>query len=93
VTANIAPKLSADLHNACEAGDYEKALSIQDILTPLYWAMFLETNPTPVKFAASILGICESDVRLPMVSPGKEIRALIASTIGDVGLEVPNFGD
>ncbi|MDX1730519.1 MAG: 4-hydroxy-tetrahydrodipicolinate synthase, partial [Aurantimonas coralicida] len=56
VTANVAPKLGAEFQSACLAGDYAKALEIQDKLMPLHKALFIEPNPTGVKYALSKLG-------------------------------------
>ena len=66
VTSNIAPRLCADFQNACLAGDWKKALALQDRLMPLHDSMFCETNPAPVKYAASRLGLCAADCRLPI---------------------------
>ena len=57
VTSNIAPKMISDLQNATAKGDYKLALEIQDKLTDLHMAMFCQTNPIPVKYAISLLGI------------------------------------
>ncbi|MBY0432453.1 MAG: 4-hydroxy-tetrahydrodipicolinate synthase, partial [Rhodospirillales bacterium] len=54
VTANIAPKLCADLHNAWNAGDLATCFALRDKLLPLHEAMFVETSPGPVKYAASL---------------------------------------
>ena len=67
VTANIAPRLCADFQNACLAGDFAKALEIQDRLMPVHDALFVESNPGPVKYAASCLGLCSADTRSPLV--------------------------
>jgi 4-hydroxy-tetrahydrodipicolinate synthase len=66
VTANIAPHLCAQLQDSWHLGNYEDAFRVRDILSPLHDSMFVETNPAPVKFAASLLGKCEPDVRLPL---------------------------
>lgn len=66
VTSNIAPKLCSDLQKATLKGDYKTAVEIQDKLTPLHAAMFCETNPIPVKYAASLLGFCSEEIRLPL---------------------------
>jgi 4-hydroxy-tetrahydrodipicolinate synthase len=67
VTSNVAPKLCAEFQNACLAGDFRRALEIQDILMPLHDALFVETNPAPVKYAAWRLGVIETpDCRLPL---------------------------
>jgi len=70
VTANVAPRLCAEFQNATLAGDYNRAMQLQDRLMPLHMALFIETSPSPVKYAASLLGLCRPDVRLPLVEPG-----------------------
>ena len=66
VTANIAAKLSSEFQKAC-AENINKAAEINKILQPLHTAMFLESNPSPVKYAASLLKMCSPTVRLPLV--------------------------
>lgn len=66
VTANVAPKLCAEFHEVCLKGDYKRALEIQDILMPLHEALFVESNPGPVKYAAERLGLCSRETRLPL---------------------------
>ena len=66
VTANIAAKLSSDFQKAC-VKDKNKAIELNKILQPLHEAMFIESNPSPVKYAASLLNMCNAKVRLPLV--------------------------
>ena len=66
VTANIAAKLSSEFQKAC-LEDINKAEELNKILQPLHEAMFIESNPSPVKYAASLLNMCQSNVRLPLV--------------------------
>jgi 4-hydroxy-tetrahydrodipicolinate synthase len=66
VTANIAAKLSSEFQKACVT-DKNKAFELNKILQPLHTAMFIESNPSPVKYAASLLNMCEATVRLPLV--------------------------
>jgi len=66
VTANIAAGLSSEFQNAC-VDNMDKATELNKILQPLHAAMFIESNPSPVKFAASLLKMCQADVRLPLV--------------------------
>jgi 4-hydroxy-tetrahydrodipicolinate synthase len=66
VTANVAPALCAEFQNACLEGDYARALRIHDRLMVLHDALFVESNPVPVKYAAERLGLCRSEVRLPL---------------------------
>ncbi|MAC46370.1 MAG: 4-hydroxy-tetrahydrodipicolinate synthase [Oceanospirillum sp.] len=75
VTANVAPALCAQLHEACDRGDFASALEIQDRLAPLHNALFSEPSPAGVKYAASLLGLCGEEARLPIVEmseTGKE---------------------
>jgi 4-hydroxy-tetrahydrodipicolinate synthase len=66
VTANIAAKLSSEFQKAC-VDDMNKAVELNKILQPLHTAMFIESNPSPVKYAASLLNMCKANVRLPLV--------------------------
>ena len=67
VTANIAPKLCAQFQTACLNGDYRQALTLHEQLVPLHQALFREPNPSGPKYAASLLGLCSEEVRLPLV--------------------------
>ncbi|MBX3454334.1 4-hydroxy-tetrahydrodipicolinate synthase [Ferrovibrio sp.] len=86
VTANIAPKEVAQLQEASLAGDHAKALAIQEKLLPLHQSLFVEPNPAPVKFAASLLGICGPDVRLPLVTTTKETQARVRAALKAAGI-------
>ena len=81
VTANIAPKMCSDLHNAWQKGNFKKVQFLNSFLFPLHNALFLETSPGPVKYAASLLRICSSELRLPLVhvasSTKKEIKSVL----------------
>jgi len=87
VTANVAPKLCAEFQDACLAGDYKQALTIQDKLLPLHRAMFMEPSPAPAKYAASLLGLSGDSVRLPLLAATEGARSTIAAVIHDLGLE------
>jgi 4-hydroxy-tetrahydrodipicolinate synthase len=82
VTSNVAPRSSAEFQDACLAGNYAKALAIQDQLMALHDALFCEASPAPTKYAASLLGLCDEEVRLPIVpvsGKGREtVRAAMA---------------
>jgi len=67
VTANIAPKLLSRMHNAWKQGDISTAQEINKKLMPLHDALFCETSPGPLKYAASLMGLCSSEARLPIV--------------------------
>ena len=86
VTANIAPKLCSDLQKATQIGDYKEAVKIQDQLTNLHSAMFCETNPIPVKYAASLMGLCEMEIRLPLTEPSKISKERILLEMKKLGL-------
>lgn len=86
VTANVAPRLCAEFQNACMAGDYAKALTIQDRLMPLHTALFVETNPSPAKAALAMLGRMSDEVRLPMVPVSDGTKALLRGVLTNAGL-------
>ena len=86
VTSNVAPRLCAEMQNACLKGDYASALKVQDRLMPLHTNLFLETNPTPVKYAASLLGLMEDTVRLPLVPASEGARQAVRSAMVHAGL-------
>ena len=67
VTANIAAKLCAEFHKASLSNDNKTAEDINNLLSPLHKALFIESNPSPVKYAASLLKLSPPDVRLPLV--------------------------
>ena len=86
VTSNVAPRLCADLQDACLSFDFKKALAIQDKLIPLHKALFLETSPAPVKYALSLLDYCEDVVRLPLVSVTSETQAAVRDAMIHAGI-------
>ena len=86
VASNIAPRLCAEFQNACLAGDFKTALTLHDRLMPLHDVMFIETNPGPVKYAASRLGICSAEMRLPMVPVTDGAKKKIDAALVQVGL-------
>ena len=69
VTANIAPKMCSDFqkYSKSKNNDLKKAETIDKKLQPLHKALFIESNPSPVKYAAKLLNLCEEEVRLPLV--------------------------
>ena len=86
VTSNIAPKLVSDLQKLCAKGDYASALKIQDQLTSLHAAMFCETNPIPIKYATSLLGLCSAEIRLPLVEPSDSAKERVKKEMKKLGL-------
>ena len=89
VTANVAPGLCAEMQEATLMGDMARALELHDRLVPLHAALFADASPGPVKFAASLLGLCSGELRLPMTPPDKHVQAVIASGIAQAGLQPP----
>jgi 4-hydroxy-tetrahydrodipicolinate synthase len=86
VTSNVAPRLCAEMQNACLKGDYASALKVQDRLMPLHTNLFIETSPAPVKYAASVLGFMEDTVRLPMIPVSDDTRHKVRSAMVHAGL-------
>jgi len=82
VVANVAPRLMADMVDAFEAGDFLRASGIQREAFPLCQAMFLETNPIPVKTSLALMGKIKGDLRLPLIgmSEGnlKKLKEILA---------------
>jgi len=86
VTANVAPKLSIQMQDACLAGDYATALSIQDKLMPLHKAIFTEPGLVGAKYAMSKLGLCSDEVRLPLVGLSDDTKAKVDAALEFGGL-------
>ncbi|MBG1231670.1 4-hydroxy-tetrahydrodipicolinate synthase [Aestuariivirga litoralis] len=86
VTANVAPRLCAELQEATLRGDYAAALKVQDKLMPLHHAMFVEASPGPVKYAASLLGLCEPEARLPLVPVVESTKVIVKEALVHAGL-------
>jgi 4-hydroxy-tetrahydrodipicolinate synthase len=86
VTANIAPRLCADMHRAWSDGDVARAQEINELLMPLHTALFCETNPAPVKYAASLLGLCTAEVRLPICQISIASKRIVEEAMIGVGL-------
>ncbi|MES2818184.1 MAG: 4-hydroxy-tetrahydrodipicolinate synthase [Pseudomonadota bacterium] len=87
VTANILPAQCAQLQKACREQDYTHALRLHEQLLPLHLALFAEPSPAGIKYAASLLGLCEEDCRLPMVPLGDTAREGIRRALVGLGLE------
>jgi 4-hydroxy-tetrahydrodipicolinate synthase len=86
VTSNIAPRLCADMHAAWARADYPEVARLRDLLTPLHHSMFVETSPGPVKYAASLLGLCTAELRLPLVEPSDATKRLVEEAMRNVRL-------
>jgi len=86
VSANIAPKLCAEMQSAWAEGNIGRAMQLQDILTPVHDAMFCESSPGPVKYAAELLGLCSSELRLPMCEIAETSKAKVKAALCGAGL-------
>lgn len=86
VSANIAPRLCAELHNSWQRGDLAGAMAIQARLLPLHDAMFAETNPAPAKYAASLLGYGAARCRLPLAPLSDAARERMHRAMVSAGL-------
>ena len=86
VTGNIAPRLIARMHAAWAEGRLAEAMAIQNRLVPLHDAMFAESNPGPVKYAASLLGHTADICRLPLAPCAEATRAKVRAAMTEVGL-------
>ena len=81
VTANVASKLCSEFQEASLKNDDNKAKLLEKKLMPLHKALFIESNPSPVKYAASLLGMCKPDVRLPLVQVKEETKKRISEAL------------
>jgi 4-hydroxy-tetrahydrodipicolinate synthase len=86
VTANVAPALCSEFQLACLAGNFTLALQLQDRLLPLHEALFVESNPGPVKYAAFKLGLCSEETRLPLAPIAQASRKRVDEALAGVGL-------
>jgi 4-hydroxy-tetrahydrodipicolinate synthase len=86
VTANVAPRLLAEMHAAWGRGNLSRAMEINERLFPLHQALFCETSPGPVKFAASLLGRCRPETRLPLCEIADSTKTRVRDAMVSVGL-------
>ena len=86
VTANVAPRLCATMHKAWRNGDLKTVMDVQDRLMPLHQALFCETSPGPVKYAAGLLGKCTAETRLPLVEIKDASKERVKKAMIDAGL-------
>ncbi len=86
VVANIAPKLSAEMCDAWEAGNIARVAEIRDLLAPLASALFCESSPAPTKYAASVLGLCTDQVRRPILPLTDNGRKTVDAALSHAGV-------
>jgi 4-hydroxy-tetrahydrodipicolinate synthase len=86
VTANVAPKPLSDLHKAWQRRDLDTVFSINERLQPLHSALFCETSPGPVKYAAKLLGLCDGSTRLPICEIADSSKRRVEDAMRHAGL-------
>lgn len=86
MTSNVAPALCARVQADWQAGRVADAIAVQDKLLPLHDAMFCESNPAPVKYAASLLGLAGETCRLPLAPLTDASRHMVKAALVDAGL-------
>ncbi len=86
VTANVAPRLCADMHEAWQRGDHAAALAIHSRLMPLHKDLFVEANPAPAKYALSRLGKASGELRLPLVECSEAAKQAVDQALTSAGL-------
>jgi 4-hydroxy-tetrahydrodipicolinate synthase len=86
VTANVAPRLCAEMQEACLSGDYATALMLQDRLMPLHHAIFTEPGLCGVKYAMARLGLCDEEMRSPLLPVTPETRGKLDTALRHAGL-------
>ncbi|OIQ93144.1 4-hydroxy-tetrahydrodipicolinate synthase [mine drainage metagenome] len=86
VTSNIAPRLCAEMQDAWAAGNLARVAELRDKLAPLHDSMFCETNPAPVKYAASLLGWGNGKVRLPLTGISEASQQRVKAAMQACGL-------
>jgi 4-hydroxy-tetrahydrodipicolinate synthase len=85
VTANVAPKLMAEMCKAAQAGDVAAARACNDRLLPLHRSLFVEPNPIPVKWALAEMGMIENELRLPLVPLSPQHHAAVRAALREAG--------
>lgn len=86
VSSNIAPKACAQVQNLTLQGKWKEALALHETLVPLHDSMFCETSPAPVKYAASLLGKCANEVRLPLVPASEAAQVKVKAAMQKSGV-------
>ena len=89
VTANIAPKLCSDMQKYSKSksdNELKEAERIDQMLQPLHKSLFVESNPAPVKYAAKLLGLCDDEIRLPLVKIKKETQEKVKKALSSAKL-------
>ncbi len=85
VTGNILPRQCSEMQKAWAEGNVKKAMELQELLMPVHAAMFCETSPGPVKYAAELLGLFSSEARLPITEIADDSKAAVKEALKKVG--------
>lgn len=86
VSSNVAPGLCADFQTATLEGNWDEARALNDRLQPLHEVMFATTSPAPAKYAASLLGLCSAELRLPLVECSDAVKERVRSVLEELSL-------
>ena len=86
VSANIIPRLHSEMYNLWNVGEFKKAMKINHNIYELNSALFLETSPAPVKYALSVMGKCNSKLRLPLVDVNKSTKEKIKRVLSSLNI-------
>ncbi len=89
VTANVAPKLCSDFQKYSKSNsdsEIKEAEKLDEMLQPLHKSLFIESNPAPVKYAAKLLGLCDDEIRLPLVKIKNETQEKVKKALSHAKL-------
>jgi len=86
VTANVAPKICSDMHLAWKKKDIIKAQNLNLLLAKLHDVLFIESSPGPVKYAASLIGLCKDETRLPLVEIKESTKQKVKDCLKNIKL-------
>jgi 4-hydroxy-tetrahydrodipicolinate synthase len=86
VTGNILPRQCSEMQKAWAEGNIKKAMELQELLMPVHAAMFCETSPGPVKYAAELLGLFSSEARLPITEIADDSKVTVKEALKHVGV-------
>lgn len=86
VASNIMPRTCASVQELCSEGNYQEALKLHETLTELNQVLFCETSPTPVKYAASLMGKCGTEIRLPLIQPSEFAKQRVSQALKNLHL-------
>lgn len=86
VTSNVAPALCAQFQTACLNGQWDEARTLNDTLQPMHEALFAAPSPAPTKYALSLLGLCEAELRLPLVECAEPVKTQVRAAMEGCGL-------